>query len=152
MILLGIVKKIVISVGILLIILHVASTSLLGVSVLSLGKDAFDIMTAPTVDEIKEMPVEEVNDNFQDVLEDFGEEELKLNEGIVGVRVMAGDKVVEELTMEIKDGQIVDIDYSGLPEGVPEEMIVEIPELAFRTIASGNTPENLPELLEKAKS
>ena len=141
--------------GILFILLNILSSSLLDTSILTLGKDAVSVINSPTLEEIKEMPVEDINENVQDFIENVGEIEqgapIKLEDGTIGIRLTDDDVVVSEVLVNIKDGAINSMDYSGFPPNLEEDQIMEIPEQVFRVIVSGNTPESLPKLIEKFK-
>jgi len=141
--------------GILVILLNVLSSSLLDTSILTLGKDAVAVINSPTLEEIKEIPVEDINENVQDFIENVGEIEqgvpIKLEDGTIGIRLTDDDVVVSEVLVNIKDGAITSMDYSGFPPNLEEDQIMEIPEQVFRVIVSGNTPESLPKLIEKFK-
>ena len=134
--------------------LNIIVSQLIGVSLITLSKDAITIATAPSLEEIKELPVEEVNKNVQVVVDAFNEggaaEEVGLEEGLTGLRVLDGEEIVEELTITADaEGNIINISYEGLPSEIKEDEVLEISEQMFRIIFGGATPESLPELLEK---
>lgn len=141
---------------VLLVALNFITNAIVGVSVVTLAQDALAVtgVTTPTVEEIKELPVEEVSENINEFIEVFNEageapEEIELEEGLTGVRVVDdnGD-VIEEITLTVVGEEVTNIDYSGIDSSIAEEEIVEIPEDIFRIIFSGELPESLPNLLK----
>lgn len=141
--------------GVTFVFLNFLSSSLVDTSIITLGKDAVAVLNTPTLEEVKEIPVEEVNENVQDFIETVGEmeesEPIELEDGALGIRLTDDDAVVSEVLVVIENGDITSMDYSGLPPGMEEDQVMEIPEQMFRVVVSGNTPESLPKLIEKFK-
>jgi len=154
-----ILKRLLISLTISLIVLivglHLIVSSFLGVSLKTLAEDTLLVIgvTGPTVEEIKELPVEQLNDNVNEFIKAFNEagdvpEPIGLEEGIQGLRVLDGDDVVLEGTFEVRNGEVISVDYAGIKPGISEEDTVEMSEEMFRIVFGGTIPESFEGVLE----
>lgn len=139
---------------ILIIILNYILAYVLGVSLVTFTNDILIIsgVNTPTINEIKDLPVETINSNVDSFIKTFNEvakppELVRLDEGSQGLRIFNKDEVVLEATMLVENGSIVDIDYSGihLESG---GRVIELQEKMFRMIFSGEVPESFDNALK----